>query len=359
MAIFFFLVGLEIKREILAGELSTAQKSMLPIAGALGGMVVPALIFTYFNIGAESIRGWGIPMATDIAFALGVLSLGRGVPVGLKVFLAALAIVDDLGAVLVIAVFYSGELAWYSLGAAALLVLLLFIGNRAGIRKPPFFLVLGVALWFAILKSGVHATIAGVLLALTIPPRAFTDLPGFLSRGRQILDQLEAEGAEHPYSEIRQSAFHELEKASESVKTPLLRFEHALLPWVNFTILPLFAMANAGVEVASDIGSSFASPVGLGIILGLFVGKPVGILLFSWLAVRSGVAALARGVDWTQMMAVGFLGGVGFTMSLFIAGLAFPGNPLLETSKIGILSASTVAGVTGLLLLRRANRRSS
>lgn len=361
MVLFFFVVGLEIKREVLVGELSSLRKSAVPIAGAIGGMVVPALFYVAVNWGGEGLRGWGIPMATDIAFALGILALvGKGVPFGLKVFLTALAIVDDLGAVLVIAFFYTDDLSWASLGFGALVVVLLVLANRSGIRRPSAYLVLGVALWICVLKSGVHATVAGVVLAFTIPSRAFIDVRQFVSKGRSILEGFEGSDGEkrgpHLYDEKRQSAVHALHKVIKKVETPLQSFEHALLPWVSFLILPLFAFANAGVMVGSDLTASLGNPVTLGIILGLVAGKPIGILLASWLCVKSGFGSLAEGVGWKQMAGVGFLAGVGFTMSLFIAALAFPGTEFSDAAKIGVLLASTVAGIAGFLLVRMGTR---
>ncbi len=356
MAVFFLLVGLEIKREILAGELSRLKQAALPIAGALGGMIVPALIYASFNRGGPASAGWGIPMATDIAFALGVLSLlGNRVPLGLKVFLAALAIIDDLGAVLVIAFFYTADLNLAALGAAAPIVATLVLLGRLGVRSLYPFLALGACLWVALLQSGIHATIAGVLLALCIPHRGRIDeetfsrlVPGILERfriasGKAWTPILNAE---------RVDAIHDLEKAAEDVEPPLQRLERKLHPWVSFLIVPVFAIANAGVEINPATAASLAAPVGLGVALGLLLGKPVGIFLFSWSAVRLGLGELPPGVGWRDMAGCSVLGGIGFTMSVFIAGLGLAGTPFLDQAKLAILAASTLSGVLGWLILR-------
>ena len=319
MAIFFFVVGLEIKREVLVGELASLRKATLPIVAAVGGMVAPALLYSLFNFGGKGESGWGIPMATDIAFAVGILALlGRHAPLPLKIFLTALAIVDDMGAVLVIAIFYSHGLVWVNLLLAAVILLVLFGFNRAGIRHPLPYLLLGVVLWWAIFGSGIHATIAGVLLAMTIPAR-------------------QAVGAD--------------DTATESL---LQRLEHALHPWVAFLIMPIFALANAGVTLESSIATVLGNPISWGVIVGLVVGKQVGITAFAWLAVKSGLAALPQGVSWRQIYGAAWLGGIGFTMSLFIAGLAFgEGTPLL-VAKFSILLASLLAGLGGWYILRSA-----
>jgi len=301
-------------------------------------------------------------MATDIAFALGVLALvGKGVPPGLTIFLAALAIADDLGAVLVIAICYTDDVAVnYLLLAAIILGLLVFL-NRFGVRQPVPYLFLGVILWFFTLKSGVHATVSGVMAAMAIPARAFIDIPEFIQRSQSYLQRLEMIGETerpHLYDGDRQAAVHGLMKSCEMVETPLQRFEHALLPWVNYLIVPLFALSNAGVELAGDLQEMITEPVTLGVALGLVIGKPVGIVLFSWLTVVLGLGSLAYGVTWRHMIGTGFLGGIGFTMSLFIANLAFGAGELLDVSKLGILMASTIAGVVGWFLVRGAVQRS-
>ncbi|QXD16672.1 Na+/H+ antiporter NhaA [Rhodocaloribacter litoris] len=354
MAIFFFVVGLEIKREVLVGELASPKKAGLALAGALGGMVVPAVIYAVLNAGTDGLSGWGIPMATDIAFALGVLALlGPRVPLGLKVFLTALAIVDDLGAVLVIAFFYTAEISWGALGVGAGVLAALLVANRLRIQRPAVYVVLGVALWVALLKSGVHATLAGVLLALTIPARRRIDTHEFLARGNELLRTFARDvrpGKTEPSTDQR-DAVYALEIACRHVETPLVRMEHALHGWVAFGIVPLFALANAGVSLGSGLAPG--DPITLGILAGLFIGKQVGVTGFAWLAVRLGWAERPLGVSWRQIHGVSLLCGIGFTMSLFIANLAFDDPALLDRAKVGILTASLVAGLGGWFMLSR------
>jgi NhaA family Na+:H+ antiporter len=357
MAVFFFVVGLEIKREMLVGELSSARQAALPLAGALGGMLVPALIYTMFNAGGPGSAGWGIPMATDIAFALGVLALlGPRVPVALKVFLTALAIADDIGAVLVIAVFYTSELSGNSLVIGGVIVAVLFALNGLGIRRPLVYLALGVALWLAFLYSGVHATVAGVVLAMTIPSRTRIHEEEFLSRARSAIDEFAAAcqpGETVLSNRAQQEAIEALDHASEAVQSPLLTMEHKLHGVVAFFIMPVFALANAGVAIGGELLDALSVPVTAGVLLGLVLGKPLGITLFAWLAVRVGFASLPAQASWRALHGVSWLGGIGFTMSLFIAGLAFADPSLLDSAKVGILGASLVAGVAGWVMLRR------
>lgn len=364
MAVFFFLVGLEIKRETLVGELASIRHAALPIAGALGGMLVPAALYFVINRGGTGASGWGIPMATDIAFALGALALlGSRIPSSIRIFLAALAIADDIGAVLVIAVFYSTGVSWGALGAAGALLLLALGANAAGVRKPAAYALIGIALWLAVLYSGVHATVAGVLLAFTIPSRMRIDEREFLDGARSELDAFDraAECDERSGSAMvltnadSQEALHRLESLVEQAQPPLHRLEKGLHALVAFGIMPIFALANAGVQLPSDLGSVVASPVTLGVMAGLVIGKPVGITLFAWLAVRFGLAELPGAVAWRTLHGVAWLGGIGFTMSLFVAGLAFTGadaGVLLDSAKLGVLVASTIAGVVGYILLR-------
>jgi NhaA family Na+:H+ antiporter len=355
MAIFFFVVGLEIKREVLVGELASPRQAALPLVAALGGMIVPATIFVTFNAGTPTAAGWGIPMATDIAFALGVLALlGTRAPLVLKIFLTALAIVDDLGAVLVIALFYTAELSWGSLAAGAGFLAVLVLANRLGVRRTAVYVVFGLGLWVAFLKSGVHATIAGVLLAMTIPARRRIDAPAFLERARALIAEFADDtrpGTTEPTADQR-DAIHSLEAACEAVETPLQRMEHALHGWVAFGIMPVFALANAGVALSGDLGAALGSTVSLGILLGLFVGKQVGVTFFAWIAVRLGRAALPAGVRWRQLYGVSLLTGIGFTMSLFIANLAFADAAVLNQAKLAIFAASILSGVLGYGLLR-------
>jgi NhaA family Na+:H+ antiporter len=358
MALFFFVIGLEIKRELLVGALSSPRRALLPLAAAVGGMLVPALIYTVLNAGTPTVRGWGIPMATDIAFSLGVLALlGTRAPLSLKVFLTALAIVDDMGAVLVIALFYSEPLAWSYLGIGAGLLLVSALMGALGVRQPLVYALLGVALWLAFLKSGVHATVAGVLLAMTIPARTRIDLRSFTSLGRQILGQFERASAfpsTHVMNSQQQAAVQALELACRDVESPLQRLERALHPWVAFFVMPLFALANAGVVLDAQALRAELHPVSLGIVLGLLVGKPLGITLFAWLAVRLKLAVLPADLVWRHIVGVGLLGGIGFTMSLFIAQLAFPAleGEWLSLAKVGILTGSLLAGLGGWLVLR-------
>lgn len=363
MALFFFLVGLEIKREVLVGELASARRAALPVSAAMGGMIVPAILFATLNSRGAGSAGWGIPMATDIAFALGVLALlGDRIAPSLRVFLSALAIADDMGAVLVIALFYSGHVAWGALLAAAALVLLSAIANLAGVRAPWAYAVIGVALWAAVLASGVHATVAGVLMALTIPSRTRIDEGAFLRGARRALDDFhDARAPERTVlsSRAHQEALYRLEELTEKAQPPLARLEHGLRGIVTFGIMPLFALANAGVSLRGA-APLLASPVALGVVLGLFVGKPTGITLAAWLAVKSGLAERPSGTDWRSIHGVAWLGGIGFTMSLFIAGLAFGhSSAMLTAAKLGTFLASVSAGAVGWALLRTVPRRAS
>jgi Na+:H+ antiporter, NhaA family len=356
MAVFFLLVGLEIKREALAGELASPRQAALPIAAAIGGMMVPASIYFLTNGGGMEARGWAIPMATDIAFALGTLALvAPRAPGGLKVFLAALAIVDDMGAVLVIALFYTGDIAWGALGMAGIILLLLIILNVLRVRRLMPYLVLGLGLWFFVHESGVHATIAGVLLAFTVPTRTRIDAAEFSLKARRLLDHFDrTETGDFLVltSKGQQEAIIGLERASELVTAPLLRLEHALHGFSAFVVMPLFAFSNAGVGLTGSAGGS----VTLAVILGLAVGKPLGITGAALAAVRLRLAALPAGVNWTTLHGCAWLGGIGFTMSLFIATLAFGGTDLLDSAKVGILAGSVLAGTVGTIVFRYERR---
>jgi len=357
MAVFFFVVGLEIKRELLAGELATLRNAALPIAAALGGMLVPALIYRLLASSPPQLDGWGIPMATDIAFALGIVALlGKRIPRSLAIFLTALAIVDDLGAVLVIAIFYTGDLALVPLAGAALCLLLLFAGNRLGVQHPTFYALVGFVLWLALLKSGIHASIAGVLIGATIPVRPKYPHRVFSGRIETLLDRYHrAETIEGPFHhEERLGTLLALEHACHDAMSPLQRMEHEMQGWVLFGIMPLFALANAGLSLSGrELAAAVSDPVTLGVALGLLCGKPLGVLLFSWLAVRVGLADLPGGSRWSDILGIGILAGIGFTMSLFISGLAFSDRHLIASAKLGIFAASLVAGVCGYLLLAR------
>lgn len=357
MALFFFVVGLEIKREFLVGELASSRQAALPIVAALGGVLMPAAIYSLLNAGGPGARGWGIPMATDIAFVIGVMALlGSRVPTSLKVFLTALAIVDDIAAVLVIALFCTSQISWEALAVAALCLVSLASANRLGVRHPLPYALLGLILWIAVLQSGVHATIAGVLLAITIPSRTELNPSEFLHRSRAVLDHFEHAAQREKTvmnDEEQQTAIEALEDSCEQVQPPLHRLEHALHPWVTFCVMPVFALANAGLVFDERILTNVVQPIPLGIALGLLLGKPIGITLASWLAVRLGLGALPVGTTWFQIHGAGWLGGIGFTMSIFVAGLAFKEEALLNMAKLGIFTASLMAGVVGSLLLLR------
>jgi NhaA family Na+:H+ antiporter len=361
MVLFFLLVGLEIKREVFVGELSSIQHAALPIAAALGGMIVPAAIYAAINAGGDGARGWGIPMATDIAFALGALSIfGSRIPTGLRLFLAALAIVDDIGAVLVIALFYTAQFSAYAAGAAVVAFALLLLCNRAGIRHPGIYAGLGALLWLAVLKSGVHPTIAGVLLAIAIPARTRIDEDTFGLQAESALFEFQQASTPDARSVMsnpgQQEALHRLERAIEGVQSPLLRIEHNLNRIVAFGVVPLFAFANAGVRFSAETFNNLAWRVLLGVVFGLVVGKVTGIFLAARLAVRLRVAALPAQVTWRAVFGVGWLGGIGFTMSLFIATLAFGDGPQLDSAKLGILAGSIVSACVGTTILRKLPR---
>ena len=361
MTIFFFIVGLEIKREILVGELATIKKAMLPACAAIGGMVFPALIYYAFNRGLPTVGGWGIPMATDIAFAMGAVSvLGRRLPTGIRIFLSALAIVDDLGAVIVIALFYTEKIVAVYLLAAIVILLLTVIANLLWIRKTLVYTVLGIALWLAVLGSGLHATVAGVIVAMCIPARGKYPTEKFIEKVGGYLGQFECPSDGCGYSillnEKHMDAVQSVELACHDVETPLQRLEHSLHPWVVFLIVPLFALANAGLTVGRiDIPDALTSPVTLGILCGLLFGKPLGITLSSWLAVKMGLCSIPTGVEWKHIFGAGLLGGIGFTMSLFITELSFSQPAVMDYAKVGVLLGSMLAGVTGLLYLVAAS----
>ena len=361
MAIFFFVVGLEIKRELLAGELASPRLAALPLVAAAGGMMVPALIYTAFNAGTPEAVGWGIPMATDIAFSMGILHLlGDRVPASLKIFLASLAIVDDLGAVIAIALFYTSEISYLSLGVGAAAFAFVGVLNRLGVRNPLVYGIFGVGgVWSAFLFSGVHPTVAGVLMAMLIPANIRLDPGKFVSRSRAMIDRFEQAGPpEHHVlaNRKRQDALLDLDVVTDHSLTPLQRIQTALHPWVSVVILPLFALANAGVIFDLNTASALGSRVTLGIVLGLIFGKQIGVTLFAFLAVRLGLAQLPAGVRWKHIYGVSCLAGIGFTMSLFIGGLAFDDPALEAVTKIGIFGASLIASVIGFLVLSRSGK---
>jgi len=357
MAIFFLLVGLEVKRETLAGELSSPRQAALPIAAAVGGMAVPMIVYLLASGGGIAQRGWAVAMATDIAFALGALAMvAPRAPAGLKIFLAALAIVDDIGAVLVIALFYTGQIAGQPLLIAGLCAALLIALNRLQIRALTPYLLTGVALWFYVHQSGVHATIAGVVLAMAIPIQTRINTAEYSAQARELLDSFDRTETGDLLvltSRGQQDAIFAIGRANLHVLAPLLRLEHALHGLSAFLVMPLFAFSNAGVTWT---GSS-VDRVTLAVFLGLALGKPLGIMGAALAAVRARLAGLPQGVNWGELHGCGWLGGIGFTMSLFIATLAFEGTALLESAKVGILAASAVAGVVGAVVLRSARRR--
>jgi NhaA family Na+:H+ antiporter len=364
MAIFFLVVGLEIRRELQVGELASRRRAVLPVAAAIGGAILPAVIFLLVvGTDGDVARGWGIPMATDIAFALGVLALlGSRAPLGLRIFITALAIADDLLAVLVIAVAYTDHLNWVALAVAAAVFGVLMVGGRIGVRRPLFYGTLGIVLWLAVFQSGVHATVAGVLLALTIPSTTRLDADAYVKAAREHIDDFDRRTApgEVAATAHQHAALWELEASTEHAQAPMLRFEHTLHPWVAFLIVPLFALANAGVSLTGGLVAMILDPVAIGVIVGLVVGKQVGITLTSYAVVRAGLADLPSGVTWAHLYGAGWLGGIGFTMSLFIAALAYgEGSEHLAHAKVGILTASVIAGIGGTVVLWLLSRRQS
>ena len=359
MALFFFTVGLEIKREIMGGELSSFKKASMPIAAAVGGMVFPALFYTLVVMkNPELLNGWGVPMATDIAFALGLLALlGNRVNINLKIFLTALAIADDLGAVLVIAIFYTDTINFTQLLISGFFLLVLLIANMAGMRKTLFYALVGIAgVWIAFVYSGVHATIAGVLIALTIPARPKIREPEFI---KKLTDYLERFKREKPNDNtlLTKAQAHlvlEIETLNKDAHTPLQRIEHAMHPVTAYFILPVFALSNAGVHVEGSIMEMLLHPVALGIMAGLILGKFTGISLLSRLMVKMKISVLPEGVSWSQIYGVAFLAGIGFTMSIFISELAFKEEELKQIAKVGIMAASVVSAVIGMVWLSKA-----
>jgi NhaA family Na+:H+ antiporter len=355
MALFFLVVGLEIKREIVVGELSSPRKALLPVMAALGGMIFPAAIYLLFNVGKPSERGWGIPMATDIAFALGVLALlGSRVPTGLKIFLTALAIADDLGAVMVIAVFYTTDLNLLSLGIAGALLILIVVAGNLHIRRTEVYVLLAIGVWGALLASGVHATVAGVLIALTIPVRTRADPNELIQVGREKLDELEQQELAKD-SMVRDRAqmetINELYEVTGALRPVGLTIEEYIHPILVWFILPLFALFNAGIHFDENALDAFTHPTTLGIIFGLVIGKQIGVTFFTWAAFKLGRAQLPAGVGWKHIYAISWLCGMGFTMSLFITELAFASEALTKAAKTGILTASLIAGVMGYIWL--------
>lgn len=356
MAVFFFVVGLELKREFIGGELSSFRKALLPMAAAAGGMIVPALIYLAFNHGTPAADGWGVPMATDIAFALGILSLlGNRVPLSLKVFLTALAIADDLGAVLVIALFYTSDVSLVNVGIGAIFMAVMIGANVLGVRSSVFYGIIGIGgLWLAFLLSGVHATIAGVLAAFAIPARTKIDEQGYLAAIGKLMEKFRQAPANdnHLVTSEQLHIIEDIKKYSVAAETPLQRLEYGMHPLVVFVVMPIFALANAGIELSGDILSGLINPLTLGVFLGLVAGKFIGITGMVKIMVAARLASLPDGASWRHICGVSLLAGVGFTMSLFITELAFTEPLLVLESKVGIMIASLVAGGTGYVLLR-------
>ena len=361
MAIFFFSVGLEIKREILVGELSSMKKALLPIIGTIGGMIIPVLFFFLFSPKGLATRGSAIPMATDIAFSLGVLSmLGKRVPPGLKIFLAALAVADDLGGIIVIALFYSGHIDYTFLLAAAAVIAVLVIGARLNIRTKLFYCLLGVVVWYFFLNSGIHATIAGVIVAFCVPPRPGTTSGRYIERIRENISKFpktnECQGETHILTNQQIALLKSVESASDHVISPLQDLEDTLAPLISYYIIPLFAFANAGIYFGDLSIMSLFSGVGLSVFVGLLVGKMLGIYSFSWIAIKLNIVNMPSGSDWKMFAGISMLGGIGFTVSMFIANLSYGSAGaerlvLLNEAKLGILAGSVCAGVLGYLLL--------
>ena len=358
MTIFFFLVGLEIKRELAHGELSDRRRALLPAAAALGGMIVPALIYTALNAGGPGSAGWGIPMATDIAFALGVLSLfNRRVPFSVKIFLLGLAIADDIGAIMVIAIFYTSQINLTALALAGAIFGGILLLRRTGVRNIDIYTVAGAALWVAVFESGLHATLTGVALGLLTPAQAFYRSGSFVSAANELVNRYR-EALARGSADEQQGLLGQIEVLSTGTEAPLDRLERQLHPWGSYAIVPLFALANAGVTISSDVAqAAVESPISLGTALGLLAGKPLGIFLFTWLAIRLGLSELPTGANWGHVIGVGMLGGIGFTVSLLITSLAFDEASLVDEAKLGVLVASALAGVIGFAFLWLVSRR--
>jgi NhaA family Na+:H+ antiporter len=358
MVIFFFAVGLEIKREVVVGQLSDIRKAILPVAAAGGGMIVPAALYAFFNAGSDGAAGWGIPMATDIAFALGILALfGSRVPIGLKVFLTALAIADDLGAVLVIALFYTAEINIGALIVAGGLMAVLAGLNIFHSRRLGFFIVVILGIWVAVFWSGIHATVAGILMALMMPIKGKIDPERFFEITETRLAELKATHLSQVSmleNTQQMDALWEIDRATEDMRPSGLSLEQYLHPVQALLILPIFALANAGVPLGEGIFKALANPISIGIIVGLFLGKQLGISVLSWLAIKTGKAALPEGVTWGQLWGAGCVAGVGFTMSLFVSGLAFDDASIIANAKVGILAASLLSGIVGYVVLNKS-----
>lgn len=357
MVIFFFTVGLEIKREIIAGQLSTFRQAILPVVAALGGMIAPALIFAAINAGSVYAGGWGIPTATDIAFAIAIMSmLGNRVPVSLKVFLTALAIADDLGAIVVIALFYGGTINWTCIALIVAIMVLLLIFRKMGVYKVGYYLIPAIVMWFLFYHSGVHSTIAGVVMAMLVPSQPRLSKKVFLHKAPYYIEKFRfnnKQGVEVLSNENQHHSLLQLRRVATDTISMSQRMEHLLNPYVTFLIMPIFALANAGVEIKSLAELNiFSNTLGWGIFLGLMIGKPVGIFTASYLAVKTKLGTMPSGSSWKMLFAVACLGGIGFTMSIFIDTLAFAGEQMLiDEGKIAVLLGSVASAVLGVILI--------
>ena len=361
MAIFFLVTGLELKRELRVGELSSLKKASAPLLAALGGMVVPALIFIGLNLGTENIKGWGIPMATDIAYSLGIIGLlGKNVPTQLKIFLIALAIADDIGAILVIALFYSSELSLIYLGSGVVIFGILLVMNKMGVKALIWYVIVGIALWYCFLNSGVHPTIAGVLFAISVPIRPKLDSKTFKERTAENVTELEKSDIEtlNPLQDKKQlKILKAIKTDSRDSKPPLSKLENNLVNFNTFFIIPIFAIANAGVRLDLNLTEVLSSSLGLGIVLGLAIGKVTGISIFTLLGQKLGVCKLHHSLNWKHIVGVGMIAGIGFTMSLFIAYLAFSTPEVLKVSKISIMMASLINATAGIIVLLLVSKK--
>lgn len=356
MVLFFLSVGLEIKREVLVGKLSTLRQAMLPIFAALGGMLVPAIIYMAVNWGGAGFSGWGIPMATDIAFAIGVmLLLGNRVPLTLKIFITALAIIDDIGAVIVIAIFYSQSIVWQGLLFAGIFLLLIHIATRLNIRHVGIYIALTFCVWVGMMMSGVHATLTGILAAIVVPAHSQIRAKEFYHLQhhhlkRLVNSRLTTRSMLTDHEQVE--AINHITKSARDLEPLLVWLEHALLPYVTYIVVPLFALSNAGIHLTGDLVEAMLSPITLGVIFGLLAGKQIGVTGFTWLAVRLRLADMPEGATWGQVYAMSWLTSIGFTMSLFVTELAFVDEAFIASAKLGILIASILAGVVGYLVLR-------
>ena len=358
MAVFFFVVGLEIKRELLHGELSSFRKASVPVFAAIGGMATPALIYLVFNRSGDGVVGWGVPMATDIAFALGVLALlGRRLPSELRVFLLGLAVVDDLGAIAIIATFYTESIHWTNLALGVALFAAIAVCIRMGIRSLGFYLILCVVMWQFFLESGIHATLAGVLVAAIIPSEPRLHRKDYAATVDDLLHDFRL-AMKNDDEEKAQTIVEQIEDLSRGTEGPMERLEGIVHPWVSFAILPIFALANAGIVFTSNtLSEAVASPITLGVAVALLAGNPLGVLGMTWLAVRLGIGQLPASVKWRHVLGTGFLAGIGFTVAIFISGIAFDDPGLVDQAKVGIFGASIIAGIIGYLFLRFTSPR--